>query len=491
MSYGNKNKTPRLTSDNVTGKPISFSTMPPVTNMAALTSNHGKDVSQQPVTNMAALTSNPGKDVSQQPVTNMAALTSNPGKAVTKKKRPQPPTRREFKSFSPDPMSGVGQMVKMVGVGFNTHSFCSDGTNNFKFTQSFGNNKRFILITILKDTINMHDPDTIKRTHDIIYRYALKLSKIPDLEIYEAELQKFKKELSLETIKTAIQKCSSILTEFLKIKDNTVTDDISEFCLFLDFLLSRPNDLIHISVYGDGGNNIFPNKKYAIPIRDYDERNGRLIADTVIAFDLPEIYTKSKIPEDPIIPFSWNDEGLKDLLGEIIIQNQYNSSLPGFEKTSTSYNFTTQTILTYLFSKGYTIVFGYDTGCNSPEIPQIPEVRRSNLKKKIANESPPILQADSEADLRIKDKYRDAIIIIPGYSRLYALLNKMYETYPRQIPWLSGPTLWPRPKLIIPITGGSLNIAKQSRKNTTIKRRKRKTIKRRKRQRRKSRRIRK
>jgi hypothetical protein len=152
--------------------------------------------------------------------------------------------------------------------------------------------------------------------------------------------------------------------------------------------------------------------------------------------------------------------------------------------------FTTQTILTYLFSKGYTIVFGYDTGCNSPEIPQIPSVRIPNLKKKIANESPPILQADSEEDLRIKDEYRDAIISTLRYSQLYNLLKKMYIRYPRQIPWLSGPTLWPRPNPILE-RGGSLNIAKQSRKNTTIKRRKRKTIKRRKRQRRKSRRIRK
>jgi hypothetical protein len=368
-----------------------------------------------------------------------------------------------------------GKKVPFIGLGFNTHSFCS--VRSFDIT-NLGDNRRFLSVTLMKYTINMQDPDGIKRINAIFAKYAASLPEIPNQDISDMALNDLKNDLTLEIITTAIPKCIPILQGYLNARK--INDAVKEFCLFLDFMLTFSNDLVFVEVY-EKNNKKVPNKVYEISKTDYTATKS--IEDTVIAFDLPEIYTESKIPKvgESFIPFSWNREGWINLLGEIINYNRINPPLPGFLQTDVKYSFTTETILTYVFERGYTFAGGYDTGCNAPRTPQQPIIRSSNVNKQIGDNG-----NNSQKFIKVIQETRE-------YSQLWNLLTEMHDLYPDTIPWLSGRATpqWP-PKIQIKVkAGGSLNISKRSRKNTTVKRRKRKTTRRRKRLQRRSRRIRK
>ena len=212
--------------------------------------------------------------------------------------------------------------------------------------------------------------------------------------------------------------------------------------------------LASIEVY-DERNRRVPNKKFEIEKGLHNNSNaGHNVTDTVVASNLPEIYTQSKIPLPGEVPINLDFDNLLQKM----IEHSRQARIPEFVETPTHYKFTTWSILHYVFKiMNKTILFAYDTSCNEPEETQSALKRSKNVKSKLT----------TVADLKLAE----FIISTPGYRKLYGLLHQIYDLSQlfkpgEKIPWISTPDKWPQPGN----RGGS---------NKTIKRRRRKTNRRR------------
>ena len=362
-----------------------------------------------------------------------------------------------------NPESGLSKGIKVIPllVGLNPHGFEAQGYINI--TQEFGPNRRYVSIQLMQDTISMHDTLTIsfldKTIKDFLNHMLPKITN--DFE-NDKMIEMLEEMLAREIIKQSIPKCIPLLEKYLlELKNNIFNPAVKEFCLYLDYMLISPL-LASIEVYDERQPRV-PNKKFTIEKQNHNLSNAaRTVTDTVVAFNLPEIYTQSKIPLPGEPPVNLDFD---NLLQKMIEYARHNP-LPEFIETATHYTFTTRSFLYYVFRiMNKTILFAYDTSCNEPEETQSALKRSKNVKSKLT----------TVADLKLAE----FIINTPGYRKLYGLLREIYNLSQRfppgeKIPWISTPDKWPVPGN----RGGSNKTIKRRRKTKKRRTNKRKTKKR-------------